>query len=108
MFTTLITTVALLVALMAAWIEVQRAARRVAAQHPESGPLRLVGGGCGGQGHGDDHGHDAALVPNPKRVAATSGSATAPAEGCAACANTACKPGALAADGAAFHPMCSD
>ena len=45
---TLIATVGLLMALMAAWIEVQRAARRMAEQHPESGPLRLVGGGCGG------------------------------------------------------------
>jgi hypothetical protein len=104
MFTTLITTVGLLVALMAAWIEVQRAARRVAEQHPESGPLRLVGGGCGGQGHGDDHGEGATSLPNPARRLATA----AAAEGCASCANTACKPGALAADGAAFQPMCSD
>ena len=108
MFTTLITTVGLLMALMAAWIEVQRAARRVAEQHPESGPLRLVGGGCGGQGHGDDHGKAAASLPNPARRAATSGSAAAPTEGCASCANTACKPGVLTANGAAFHPMCSD
>ena len=105
MFTTLITTVGLLMALMAAWIEVQRAARRVAEQHPESGPLRLVGGGCGGQGHGDDHGKGEASLPKPTRWAATSGS-EAPAEGCASCANTACKPGALTA--AAFKPMCPD
>jgi hypothetical protein len=106
MLTTLITTVGLLMALMAAWIEVQRAARRVAEQHPESGPLRLVGGGCGGQGHGDDQGK--ASLPNPARRAATSRSAAAPAEGCASCTNTACKPGALMADGAMFHPMSSD
>jgi hypothetical protein len=107
MFTTLITTVGLIMALMAAWIEIQRAARRVAEQHPESGPLRLVGGGCGGQGHGDDHGKDAASPPNPARRAATSGAA-APAEGCASCANTACKPGALTNDGAALHSACRD
>jgi len=101
MFTTLITTVGLLMALMAAWIEIQRAARRMAEQHPESGPLRLVGGGCGGQGHGDAHGKGAASLLNPALRAATSESA-APAEGCASCANTACKPGA------AIYPMCSD
>jgi hypothetical protein len=105
MFTTLITTVGLLVALMAAWIEVQRAARRMAEQHPESGPLRLVGGGCGGHGHGQENSGDkVASVPKP--VAAPRESAAAPAEGCASCANTACKPGALPA--AAFHPVCPD
>jgi hypothetical protein len=41
----------LLLLLMAGWILVQRAARRVAEQHPECGPFRLVGGGCGGHGH---------------------------------------------------------
>jgi hypothetical protein len=107
MFTTLITTVVLLMGLMAAWIEVQRAARRMAEQHPESGPLRLVGGGCGGHGHGPENSGDkAASVPKP--VAAPRASAAAPAEGCATCANTACKPGALAADSVEFHQMCSD
>lgn len=41
-----------LFALMAGWIHVQRAAQRVADAHPEFGPLRIVGGGCGGHGHG--------------------------------------------------------
>jgi hypothetical protein len=48
MIITLISTIVLLMALMVGWIEVQRAARRVAEQHPEAGPLRLIGGGCGG------------------------------------------------------------
>lgn len=105
MFTTLITTVFLLMGLMAAWIEVQRAARRMAEQHPESGPLRLVGGGCGGHGHGQENSGDkVASVSKP--AAAPRAPAAAPAEGCATCANTACKPGALAAAG--IHPMCSD
>ena len=68
MFTSLIATVGLLMALMAAWIEVQRAARRVAEQHPEAGPLRLVGGGCGGHGHGDE----AAPASEPERPAVMS------------------------------------
>jgi len=105
MFTSLITTVVLLMALMAAWIEVQRAARRTADQHPESGPLRLVGGGCGGHGHGQENSGDKA-VSIPKPVAAPRAPAAAAAERCASCANTACKPGALPA--AAFHPVCSD
>ena len=94
MFTTLIATMGLLMALMAGWIEVQRAARRAAEQHPEAGPLRLIGGGCGGHGHGNE----AASASPLKLPAVTSGSAAPLAEGCAACDNTACKPGALAAD----------
>jgi hypothetical protein len=105
MATTLLTTIGLLMALMAGWIEVQRAARRAAEQHPEAGPLRLVGGGCGGHGHGQENSENkVASVPKP--LAATRAAAAAPAEGCASCANTACKPGALAAAG--FHPLCSD
>lgn len=49
MIITLISTIVVLIVLMAGWIEVQRAARRFAEQHPEAGPLRLIGGGCGGQ-----------------------------------------------------------
>jgi hypothetical protein len=93
----LIAAVILLLALMMAWIEVQRMARHVAAQHPEAGPLRLVGGGCGGQGHGDA----AAPAPTPKKRPA----AKKP-EGCEACSNTACKPGALAEPSRGeLHPL---
>ncbi len=55
MLSTLISTasaILILLALMAGWIQVQRAAQRVADAHPEFGPLRIVGGGCGGHGHG--------------------------------------------------------
>ena len=100
MWTTLLTTIGLLMALMAGWIEVQRAARRAAELHPEAGPLRLIGGGCGGHGHGEENSGEAAYVSKPVEATA------APAEGCAACANTACKPGALAAG--EFHPLCSN
>jgi hypothetical protein len=82
MLTTLIVTIILLLALMTGWILVQRAARHVAEQHPEAGPLWLVGGGCGGDGHGE---MKAAPLP----------SAAVSAEGCAACTNTACKPATL-------------
>jgi hypothetical protein len=100
MATTLLTTIGVLMALMAGWIEVQRAARRAAEQHPEAGPLRLIGGGCGGHGHGQENsGNEAAPVPKPLAK-------TAPAEGCATCVNTACKPGALAAD--EFRQFCSN
>ena len=100
MLVTLIATIALLLALMMVWIEVQRMARQVAEQHPEAGPLRLVGGGCGGQGHGADaQGEKAAVTHKPP---------PAP-EGCATCANTACKPGVPPAagplSGAALHPL---
>ena len=100
MFSTLIVTILLLLALMLAWIQVQRAARWVAEQHPEAGPLRLVGGGCGGQGHGHGGGHDA---PSPPLRATAE---IAPAQGCEACSNTACKPGAPAPCGPAeLHPV---
>ena len=81
MFTTVVVTIILLLALMTGWILVQRAARHVAEQHPEAGPLRLVGGGCGGHGHGEK--------------AAPPAFAVVSAEGCAACTNTACKPATL-------------
>jgi hypothetical protein len=91
MIFSLIATMVLLMALMLAWIEVQRMARHVSEQHPEFGPLRLVGGGCGGQGHGEDrHGAKAAAALGPKMNKPVA----APAEGCASCDNTACKPGA--------------
>jgi hypothetical protein len=90
MLFTLIVTILLLLALMMAWIEVQRMARHVAEQHPEAGPLRLVGGGCGGQGHGAEASGEKAAAPTPPHPAP---------EGCATCANTACKPGTLPAVG---------
>jgi hypothetical protein len=80
----------LLLALLLGWIEVQRAARRVAEAHPEAGPLRLIGGGCGGHGHGDS-----AKPAGPARliaIAPAARPAAAPAAGsCASCDNTACK-----------------
>ena len=72
----------LLLALMLGWIQVQRMARQVAELHPEAGPLRLVGGGCGGVGHAPS---PLAEKPVTKK----------PAEGCEACTNTSCKPGQL-------------
>jgi hypothetical protein len=80
MVVSLLVTIVLLMALMIGWIEVQRMARRVADEHPEAGPLRLVGGGCGGHNHGEPP----AAPAKPK---------TPSAEGCAACDNVACKPG---------------
>ena len=52
MIISLVSAIALLFGLMAGWIAVQRAALRFASAHPEYGPLRLVGAGCGGHGHG--------------------------------------------------------
>jgi len=74
------TAAALLLALLLGWIQVQRMARHVAELHPEAGPLRLVGGGCGGVGHAPSP-----LAENPGKKKP---------EGCEACENTACKPGA--------------
>ena len=94
MLVSLLATITILMALMVGWIEVQRMARRIAEEHPEAGPLRLVGGGCGGQGHGEPPAAkpaQPAAKPAPKP----------PAEGCASCANTACKPGQPAAPGVA-------
>ena len=41
-------TVGALFALILGWVGVQALARRTAAQHPEAGPYREAGGGCGG------------------------------------------------------------
>jgi hypothetical protein len=94
MIITLFSTMLLLLALMSGWILVQRAARRVAEQHPEAGPLRLIGGGCGGQGHGHEaESPRADLTACADTPAMAEASPAASAGGCAACANTACKPG---------------
>jgi hypothetical protein len=100
MLFTLITTMVLLLALMMAWIEVQRMARQVAEQHPEAGPLRLVGGGCGGQGHGEESLGQTSLGDKARATGPQTYEPAPAPEGCAACANTACKPGALMAAGA--------
>ena len=42
---------AIMVALVFAWVAVQAAARRYAARHPEFGPLREDGKGCGCGSH---------------------------------------------------------
>jgi len=76
----LIVAMTLPLALMLAWILVQRMARQVAAAHPECGPLRLVGGGCGGVGHAPSPLAEKPVAKKP--------------EGCEACSNTSCKPGA--------------
>lgn len=39
-----------MLAVLFIWITVQRLSRKVAAQHPEFGPAREEGGGCGGGG----------------------------------------------------------
>jgi len=98
MIVSLIAAFILLLGLMMAWIEVQRMARHVAEQHPEAGPLRLVGGGCGGHGHAPSPlapKSAEAKLAEAKCVEAKA--AAKPAEGCAACTNTACKPGVLPA-----------
>ncbi len=98
-------TMALLMGLMVGWIHVQRAARRVAEQHPEAGPLRLIGGGCGGHGHGSEA-RPTPGVPAPQpgrrvvRIATVARKVVADAGGCASCTNTACKPAMPGADGA--------
>jgi hypothetical protein len=78
MLVQLIAATVLPLVLMLAWIQIQRMARAFAQAHPEAGPLRLVGGGCGGVGH----------APSPL---ADKPAVKKPAEGCAACSNTACK-----------------
>jgi hypothetical protein len=91
----LLAAVAVLLALLLGWISVQSAARRVAALHPEAGPLRLIGGGCGGQGHGEAVAHGgSSAATRPIRIASPGRSAAnAPATGgnCERCDNTACK-----------------
>ncbi len=41
-------TVLIILGLMAGWVAVQHLARSFAARHPEFGPAREEGGGCGG------------------------------------------------------------
>jgi hypothetical protein len=41
-------TVSALLLLLAGWVAIQSAARRTAERHPECGPFREAGGGCGG------------------------------------------------------------
>ena len=41
-------TFAALMLMIAGWVWVQSLARRTAARHPEAGPFREAGGGCGG------------------------------------------------------------
>lgn len=48
MLMNLAATVGALFALILGWVGVQALARRTAAQHPEAGPYREAGGGCGG------------------------------------------------------------
>jgi len=48
MLQNLITACVLIFSLMAGWIVVQYLARAFAARHPELGPAREEGGGCGG------------------------------------------------------------
>ncbi len=43
-----IITILIILGLMAGWISVQHLSRRFAARHPEFGPAREEGGGCGG------------------------------------------------------------
>lgn len=50
-------TVALLFGLLAAWLAVRAAAQHFAARHPEFGPPREEGEGCGGCGGGHCGGH---------------------------------------------------
>ena len=50
MLTELLMTFVALVALIGGWVAVQALARRFAARHPETGPFREAGGGCGGCG----------------------------------------------------------
>jgi hypothetical protein len=83
MLVQLIAAMVLPLALLLGWIQVQRMARRFSEQHPEFGPLRLVGGGCGGVGH----------APSPL---AEKPVAKKKPEGCEGCSNTSCKPGAAA------------
>jgi hypothetical protein len=45
--TTYLVTIGLILALLLGWIGVQRAYRRFARHHPELGPFRDEGAGCG-------------------------------------------------------------
>jgi hypothetical protein len=48
MLTTYAITVLIILGLMAGWMGVQQLARSFAARHPELGPAKEEGGGCGG------------------------------------------------------------
>jgi hypothetical protein len=48
MLTTYAITVLIILGLLAGWIGVQHLARLFASRHPELGPAREEGGGCGG------------------------------------------------------------
>lgn len=80
---------AVLLALMIGWIRVQEAAARFAAANPDRGPFRVVGGSCGGHGHGDE----APPPAGPARVVPIASEPAAPAAagGCGSCSNTACE-----------------
>jgi len=93
MLLNLVCAFAMLMLLLFGWIKVQSAARRFAQEHPETGPFRLVGGGCGGHGHGQpqDHGHQG---PTAGQIVITKHPDTVAQEeqgGCSTCDNTACK-----------------
>lgn len=47
MFMKIFITVSLIMLLMLGWVSVQRLARLFAARHPQFGPAREEGGGCG-------------------------------------------------------------
>jgi hypothetical protein len=103
MLLNLLCTFAILMALLLGWIKVQAAARRVALEHPETGPFQLVGGGCGGHGHGDARDQAgarpepaAATAPATPVIRITSAGRAAPEQretsgGCDSCDNSACK-----------------
>ena len=48
------------------WIRVQQAARDYAARHPEFGPAKEEGGGCGGCGAGGCHGSGGQCAARPQ------------------------------------------
>jgi hypothetical protein len=50
--------IGVILALLSGWIVVQHLARAFAARHPEMGPAREEGGGCGGLFCLCDHGKD--------------------------------------------------
>ncbi len=94
MWINLLWTFAVLMALLFGWIKVQSAARRVALERPETGPFRLVGGGCGGHGHGDASDH-ASSNPGRSIPIAIADRITPDSNddsgGCSTCGNTGCK-----------------
>lgn len=49
---------------MAGWLVVQMLARRFAARHPEFGPAREEGGGCGSGSCGSCGGHGECATPD--------------------------------------------